>query len=226
MKEIKISVIIPLSSGERLQEKLEQQLSALPHNWEILICSPQRSSCGMELEQRVRWIVTEDGRANCLNAGARHASGDYVWFLHADSILLDHTAEKLAKTMAKNESALYYFDLKFYTKYCHFMMFNAKGVLFRSRCLHTPFGDQAFFMRRELFERLPSYSTEVSYGEDHILVRDYQRYQIPILPIGMKILTSARKYEQNGWLRTNVLHLYLWRKQMREYNAKYRGNDV
>jgi len=219
----KVSVIIPLASGERLQEKLERQLSVMPLTWEILICSPRRSSCGTHLEERVHWIVTEDGRANCLNAGARHASGDYLWFLHADSILLDHTAEKLSETMAKDESALYYFDLKFDTKTCYFMMFNAKGVLFRSRCLHTPFGDQAFFVKRELFERFPSYSTEVSYGEDHILVRDYQRYQIPILPIGMKILTSARKYEQNGWLRTNALHLYLWRKQMREYNAKYMG---
>lgn len=223
MYDKRISVIIPLAPKEKLNERLEQQLSAFPGDWEILLCSAQRPFCITEPEGRFQWILADNGRANCLNTGAKHATGNYLWFLHADSILLEHTVSKLSETMEKNESALYYFDLKFFTKTCYFMRFNEKGVLFRSRCLKTPFGDQAFFMKRELFEHFSPYSTEVPYGEDHILVRDYRRYQIPILPIGMKLLTSARKYEENGWLKTNLLHLYLWRKQAHEDREKHKG---
>jgi hypothetical protein len=216
-------VIIPLAPGESLNESLEQQLLTFPPHWEILICSSQKVLLKTELKKRVIRVLAEIGRANCLNAGGANASGDYLWFLHADSILLDSTVNKLIETMEKDEAALYYFDLKFFTKSCYFMRFNEKGVLFRSRCLKTPFGDQAFLIKRELFEQLPKYSTEVAYGEDHILVRDYHIYHVPILPIGMKILTSARKYEEKGWLRTNALHVYLWRKQAREYKIKHKG---
>lgn len=223
MSSIKISIIIPLAPYEKLNEKLEQQLMEFPDDFEILICSSKIAQCETELENRVRWIAAENGRANCLNEGAKNATGHYLWFLHADSILLDHTADKLYETMKKEDRALYYFDLKFFTRTCHLIRFNEKGVLFRSRCLKTPFGDQAFFIKRELFGSLPNYSTEVAYGEDHILVRDYRRNQIPILPIGMKILTSARKYEENGWFKTNVLHVYLWLKQVREDKNKHKG---
>lgn len=220
----KVSVIIPLAPKEQLKEELEQQLLALPSDWEILICSSQKTMLKTELEDKVKWIIAANGRANCLNSGAKNAKGEYLWFLHADSLFLNNTVDKLQETMEKNREALYYFDLKFYSKACHMMKCNEIGVLYRSRCLHTPFGDQAFFVKRELFERLPRYSTEVQYGEDHILVRDYQRNDIPILPIGMKILTSARKYEEKGWLKTNLLHLYLWRKQAREDSVKHKGD--
>ncbi|MHB8132090.1 MAG: glycosyltransferase [Mobilitalea sp.] len=224
MYDIKVSVIIPLAPKEKLNGKLEQQLLTFPRDWEILLCSSQQVSYLAEIEDRVIRIAAENGRANCLNVGAKYAKGEYLWFLHSDSILLDRTVNKLQETMGKQELGLYYFDLKFIIKTCYYMRFNEMGVLYRSRCLHTPFGDQAFFINRELFESLPLYSTEVPYGEDHILVRDYRRNQIPILPIGMKILTSARKYEENGWLKTNLRHLYLWRKQVREDGVKHKGD--
>lgn len=212
----KLSVIIPVAPGERLNELLEKQLPDFPDDWEILLCSPERPSVNAALENKARWIQSKKGRANCLNAGAGYADGEYLWFLHADSILFDKTADKLKRTMEQNEQVLYYFDLKYFTQSCRLMRLNEIGVLFRCRCLKTPFGDQAFLMKKELFNKLPAYSEEAEYGEDHLLVRDYRRHQVPIKPIGMKILTSARKYEEFGWFVTTCKHLYLWRKQVRQ----------
>ncbi len=212
----KLSVIIPVATGERLNELLETQLAGFPDDWEILMCSPENPFISAALEGKVQWIKSQTGRARCLNTGAEHADGEYLWFLHADSALLDMTTDTLQRTMEQNEPALYYFDLKFYKQRCHLMRLNEIGVLFRCRFLKTPFGDQAFLIKNELFKKLPVYSEEAEYGEDHLLVRDYRRHRVPIKPIGIKILTSARKYEEFGWLRTTVKHLALWRKQAKQ----------
>ena len=220
----KLSVIIPVAPGERLNELLERQLTDFPAEWEILLCSPERPFINAALESRAQWIQSQTGRARCLNAGAEHAFGEYLWFLHADSILLDMTTNALKRTMEKNEPALYYFDLKFFSQRCHLMRLNEIGVLFRCRFLKTPFGDQAFLIKEELFKKLSGFSEEAEYGEDHLLVRDFRRHCVPIKPIGMKILTSARKYEEYGWLRTTVKHLTLWRKQAKQDTKNNRRN--
>ncbi len=220
----KLSVIIPVAPGERLNEQLEKQLTDFPDDWETLLCSPERPFINAAIESRTQWIQSQTGRACCLNAGAEHAVGEYLWFLHADSILLDMTADTLQRTMKENEPALYYFDLKFFSQGCHLMRLNEIGVWFRCRFLKTPFGDQAFLIKSELFKKLPDYSEDAEYGEDHLLVREYRRHRVSIKPIGMKILTSARKYEEFGWLRTTVKHLSLWRKQAKQDTKNNRGN--
>lgn len=214
MKEL--SAIIPMAPGERLNEILEKQLLDFPDDWEILLCSPERPIINTALESRALWIQSQTGRSRCLNAGAQHAEAEYLWFLHADSILLENTPDRIRKTMEKDEEALYYFDLKFFSQGCRLMRLNEIGVLFRCRFLKTPFGDQAFFIKKELFKKLPAYSTEAQYGEDHLLIRNYRRHQVPVRPIGMKIMTSARKYEEFGWLKTTIRHLHLWRMQIKQ----------
>lgn len=221
---IKLSVIIPVAPGERLNELLEKQLASFPDDWEILLCSPERPSIKASLESRAQWVQSRIGRAHCLNAGAEHAVGEYLWFLHADSILLDNTADRIRQTMQKDEKALYYFDLKFFARRGRLMRLNEIGVLLRCRFLKTPFGDQAFLIKNELFKKLPVYSEEAEYGEDHLLVRDYRRHLVPIKPIGMEILTSARKYEEFGWLRTTMNHLTLWRRQAKQDTKNNRRN--
>lgn len=218
----KVSVIIPLAPKETIPAVLEEQLDTLPVDWEILICSTQRSPILKSLENRIKWVYARSTRAYCLNEGAKHALGEYLWFLHADSILINKSVDQLSKIMQKEE-ALYYFDLKFYKNSCPLIKLNEWGVRFRSRCLKTPFGDQGFFIKRELFERLEHYSTEASYGEDHLLIREYRRNKVSIIPIGMSLYTSARKYEKNGWLRTTLQHLYLWQKQAFDDRTNQKG---
>ena len=220
----RLSVIIPVAPGERLNELLEKQLMDFPAEWEILLCSPEKPFISAALEGKVQWIKAQIGRAYCLNAGAEYADGEYLWFLHADSILLEKTTDRIQQAMEKDEEVLYYFDLKFFARRCRLMRLNEICVYFRCRFLKTPFGDQAFLIKNELFKKLPAYSEETEYGEDHLLVRDYRRHRVSIKPIGMKILTSARKYEEFGWLRTTVKHLTLWRKQAKQDKKNNRRN--
>ena len=208
----KISIIIPVAPGEHLQSELQKQLSEAPADWEILICASQKPDQSF-LDERFRWVKTRDGRAKSLNEGASKATGDYLLFLHADSILTEGTFDKLLQTAGMQKEELYYFDLKFIRISNHNVCPKEAGVLFRCRFLETPFGDQGFFMIKKLFEKYGPYSEDAEYGEDHLLVRKLKKRKIKICPIGIQLYTSPRKYEQGGWIRVTILHQYLWMKQ-------------
>lgn len=212
----KISIIIPVAPNEKIHNELQRQLFLAPDDWEILICSEQEPDKGLLFDLRFRWIKSKTGRANCLNEGARKASGHFLWFLHADSVLVEGTYDRLRKIAEHNLSELYYFDLRFLRLSNHPVRPKEIGVLFRSRCLHTPFGDQGFFLKKELFDTYGPYSIEAAYGEDHLFVRTLRRNNIKITTIGLPLFTSPRKYEQNGWIKVTVLHQYLWIKQALE----------
>ena len=221
-----VSVIIPLAPGEVLFPILRKQLLLLPKDWEVLLCSQHKPKLEQAGGERFRWINTDTGRAGCLNEGARQARGIYLWFLHADSIMGKGSITGLTDMIASEEKnrsrhSLYYFDLKLISSVRRFTRPKELGVLFRSSCLHTPFGDQGFFMNKELFYHYGPYSEEASYGEDHLLVRKFRREKITIKPIGRYLYTSARKYDENGWTKTTLSHLYLWLKQVYEDRVEH-----
>lgn len=226
----KISIIIPVAPNEKIHSELQIQLFSAPDDWEILICSNQEPDIVLLSDERFRWIKAYTGRANCLNEGARQATGNFLWFLHADSVLVEGTYDKLNQMAGLNQSELYYFDLKFLHLSNHNVRPKEVGVLFRSRCLHTPFGDQGFFLKKELFEVNGPYSVEAVYGEDHLFVRSLRRRKIKVTPIGLPLYTSPRKYEQKGWVKVTILHQYLWIKQAIEdwwqwRNGKYENSN-
>ncbi len=226
----KISVIIPVAPNEKIHSELQKQLLSAPDDWEILVCSGQEPDQVLLFDERFRWMKADAGRANCLNEGARQATGNFLWFLHADSLLVEGTYDKLRQTAELNQSELYYFDLKFLRLSNHNVRPKEVGVLIRSRCLHTPFGDQGFFMKKELFEANGPYSVKAAYGEDHLYVRGLRRRKIKLTPIGLPLYTSPRKYEQKGWVRVTILHQYLWIKQAIEdwwqwRNVKYENSN-
>lgn len=223
MGNIKVSVIIPLAPNDIISAKLEQQLLLLPDDWEILFCSPKLENRKIFNRVNFEYVLTKGGRANCLNEGAKHATGEYLWFLHSDSILSSKTILKLEKIIEKDIPALYYFDLAFYESNSYLIKINEWGVLFRCRCLKTPFGDQGFFIKKMLFNKFGDYPINAEYGEDHLFIRKLRRNKIPIKPVGIKLYTSARKYKINGWFKTTIKHLYLWQKQVYYCKKEYRN---
>lgn len=159
-----------------------------------------------------------------MNLGVRNAKGSLLWFLHADSSLLEGALDKfLQKTDFENK--IYYFDLKF-SRGPWAMIFNEWGVRFRCRFLKTPFGDQGLCMSKWLFDALGGYDEGAPYGEDHLLIRKARRHGVEIIPVGESLVTSSRKYQEQGWLKTTLTHQYLWYKQIlcwyREENSRFK----
>jgi len=168
----------------------------------------------------IRCLTSDPGRANCLNSGALNSSGDYLWFLHADSRLNKMNISSLLDSISRYPEALLYFDLAFYNASI-LMKLNEWGALFRCRILDTPFGDQGLCISKNIFNSLGGFPENAPYGEDHLFVRNARREHIPIKPVNTSLYTSSRKYVENGWLKTTLLHLCLWQKQIYHDNKKH-----
>ena len=72
-------------------------------------------------------------------------------------------------------------------------------VDFRTRYLREPWGDQAIFVRRGIFERLGGYP-DVPLAEDWLFVRRLRRAG-RIVTVPLPAVTSARRFGRRGPLR-------------------------
>ena len=214
-----VSIIIPLADDDRLTYSLSKFLLDLDLSYfEVILSVGHHHETAVlsnhhQLESHgFRLVRGKMGRARQMNRGVSAATGTYIWFLHGDS-KVPNCVPQLKDLVIEGREALFYFDLKFDRQFTSLMSVNELGVWIRSRILKIPFGDQGFFIRKSLFEKLGQYDEEVAYGEDHLLVWACHKSEIPVLPVGSFITTSSRKYQTRGWLPTTLNHLRLTAKQ-------------
>ncbi|MEO6966959.1 MAG: glycosyltransferase family 2 protein [Rhodanobacteraceae bacterium] len=213
-----LSVIVPLAPDEAEWEGLRTQLVALLAGSEIIVVRPGTTN-GHDTRTiatsmtTVCEIVAAPGRARQLNAGACAARGRWLWFLHADSRLHPRTLPALHAFLAHGEDVLGYFDLRYRADGPWLSRVNAIGANFRARHFGLPFGDQGFVIPAERFTKLGGYDECARYGEDHLLVWRARAAGLPLHRIGAPLLSSARKYAREGWLRTTAKHLVLTARQ-------------
>lgn len=188
----RLSVIIPLAADEGSHHALIEDLK--PYDFEIIIAS-------------------ETSRAASLNAGAARASRDILWFLHADSRVLAENISALEQAFSVRPEALHYFQL-FYED-AGITALNAIGANIRSRLFGLPYGDQGFCISKDQFLAVGEYPDSV-FGEDLLFVRMAKQADIKLHRIPSKLLTSARKYKDVGWLRLTLMRqIQMW-KLMRQ----------
>ncbi len=188
-----VSIIIPTAPGETAQEQLLEDLKYL--NNEVIVSS-------------------EGSRAKSLNGGAARARHGFLWFLHADSRISAQNIVGLEQALEKNPDALHYFDLAYAGG--GLATFNARGANIRSRLLGLPYGDQGFCIAKNLFNEIGGYPEDVPYGEDLLFIRLAKRAGITLNRIPSKLVTSARKYQQQGWLKLTALHQWKMLKLLRQ----------
>jgi hypothetical protein len=188
-----VSIIIPVASSETAHDQLLGDLKHL--NNEIIVSS-------------------EGSRAKSLNAGAAQATQAFLWFLHADSRVSADNLTDLAQALEKRPDALHYFDLSYEEN--GLPTLNAWGANIRSRLFGLPYGDQGFCISKTLFNKIGGYPENISYGEDLLFVRLSKKSNIKLNRIPSKLLTSARKYNQHGWLKLTVLRQWQMLKLMRQ----------
>jgi hypothetical protein len=219
---MKLSVIVPVGPGERAWCELLPDLAPLGGVAEVLLVAargevPPPSWPDTE-PASARWLEADRGRASQQNAGARAATGEILWFLHADS-RVPPAALELARGFARRD-ALGYFDLAFRDDGPPWVRLNALGARLRSRWLGLPFGDQGFILPRRLFERLGGFDESLPAGEDHALVWTARRAGVPLLRLGAPLYTSARLYAEAGWFRATLGRLSDTVRQAREFSSR------
>ena len=145
----------------------------------------------------------ENSRASSLNAGARKANKDFLWFLHVDTCLNENNIKEIERLAIAKTKDLHYFDLAFSEQ--GLSKINAIGANIRSRVFGLPYGDQGFFMHKEIYAELKGFPENAKYGEDLLFIRIAKNKGIKLKAINSKLHTSARKYIKQGWLKLTLL---------------------
>ena len=145
-----------------------------------------------------------------MNQGAAAASGDILLFLHADSILPKGWDDLVRETLDDTGIAggAFSFALSRRSLPFSFISFMAN---FRSRFFKLPYGDQAIFVRREIFEKLGGFR-EIPILEDVELVKGIRKLG-KLIVLSSPVITSSRRWDKEGWIKTmlrNQLLLFLY----------------
>lgn len=210
--------MIPAGPGDNAWQGLLPQLGSISAREIVLVRTGLDAPLTASLPEKVREIRSVTGRARQLNAGAAASTGDWLWFLHADSRLTPQCPEALTRFIAMDRDTIGYFDLRFLGDGPALTGINTFGTWWRTRLFGMPFGDQGFLMSRRVFDALGGFDECLPSAEDHALVWTARRANVPVKSVGAFLYTSARKYAQQGWWKTTRQHLALTWKQARTFS--------
>lgn len=154
----------------------------------------------------VRWIHSKRGRAVQFNTGAAESRSDILLFLHVDTSLSSSHIKDIKQTMRDTSVAGGRFDVQLSGRHPAFRIIEF-FINWRSRLTRISTGDQAMFVRREVFARLGSFS-EQPLMEDVEFSRRLKR-EGRIACLHRQVVTSSRRWEKHGIARTVLLMWWL-----------------
>jgi rSAM/selenodomain-associated transferase 2 len=148
------------------------------------------------------------GRGSQMNAGAAAAKGDVLLFLHADT-RLPPDADRLVLTGLQNSNRAWgRFDVTIAGR-SPLLRMVATMMNLRSRLSGIATGDQAIFVAREAFAEVRGFP-DIPLMEDIVLSRRLKRVGRPLC-LAARVITSGRRWEQHGVIRTMVM---MWRLRL------------
>ncbi len=152
-------------------------------------------------------LLAPRGRAAQMNAGASGCRASVLLFLHADTTL-PAGADRLIAEAIKSGKSWGRFDVRI--DGAHPLLRVVERLMnLRSRLTGIATGDQAMFVRREVFDRLGGFS-DLPLMEDVELSKRLKKIGPPAC-VKQPVATSARRWQQDGIWRTIVL---MWRLRL------------
>ena len=207
----KVSVIIPaLNEAEEIRSTLNalQLLRSAGH--EIILVdggsTDQTVALSAPLADRVI-VSTVRGRACQMNAGAYQATGDILLFLHADTRLPLNAITAVLSEMANSSKAWGRFNVRL-TGRNLMLRIVERMINWRSRLTGIATGDQAIFVRKDIFDAIGGFP-EIPLMEDIAFCRRLKQAYSSPLCLSEKVITSSRRWEENGIMRTILLMWWL-----------------
>ena len=201
------SIIIPTLNEEKNLRACLSALQALRGGCEIIIADggsiDNTRLIAAPLADKV--LISPPGRALQMNNGASQAAGSVLIFLHADTYLPENALQLIEKRI--NQNAQWgRFDIHLSGK--PFMLtVIARMMNWRSRLTGIATGDQVIFVTRQAFEQAGRYP-EISLMEDIALCAALKKISPPVC-LSAKVISSGRRWENNGVYKTMLLMWYL-----------------
>lgn len=150
-------------------------------------------------------VSPQKGRSAQMNYGASIAKGEILYFLHADSIAPIGFTKNIVDSFEKNFAAGC-FRLAF--DYQHWFL-KANCWFTRFDCNAVRFGDQSLFVSKEVFNKCGGFDECLLMMEDQEIIYRIKKYGKFTVMNGV-VITSARKYLDNGIYRMQGIFFRIW----------------
>lgn len=207
---MKVSIIIPvLNEAEHIAGTLMSLASYRSQGHEVIVIDGGSSDDTVSISEQYadRVLYSVAGRAMQMNRGIDEASGDALLFLHADTRL---PADAVAKLMHAVEDGYFWgrFNVRLSGK--HFMFRIIERMMNLRSCITgVATGDQAIFVSHESIQIVGDYP-RLPLMEDIVFSKRLLKLGRPAC-IRQQVVTSSRRWEDKGILRTMLL---MWRLRL------------
>lgn len=191
-----ISVIIPALNEEKSLPTTLACVLAQSGDYEVIVVDGGSTDRTREIAASntgVRLAVAPKGRASQMNVGAGVARGEWLLFLHADTLLPDGALAAIAALPDGIQAGG--FRHRFSGDDWRLRLISWMHN-WRCRWTHVFYGDQALFVRRGLFQRLSGFP-ENHPLEDVVFGERLRKATRPRF-LDLHVVTDARKFTQMG----------------------------
>lgn len=163
------------------------------------------NTCELATKAGATVLRTKAGRATQMNFGASHATGDLLYFVHADTRPPTSYVHDITTAVKQG-----------YPIGCFRFQFDSDRLVLKVNSYFTRFdkmwcrgGDQSLFVTRKVFDELKGYRSDYKIMEEYDFInRARQKYTFKIIP--KDVFVSARKYEDNGYFRVQIANLIVF----------------
>lgn len=203
-----ISIIVPvLNEAPALPLLLERLLPLLRHGCEVIIADGGSDDGSADIAQCAGFKVVHAprGRARQMNAGATHATGNALLFLHADTQLPNGAGMLIERALSGDNRSWGRFDVCIAGRPA-MLRIVGRMMNLRSRLTGIATGDQAMFVTRAAFDAVGGFPDQ-PLMEDIELSKRLRAISHPAC-LDRCVTTSGRRWETRGVWRTILL---MWR---------------
>jgi rSAM/selenodomain-associated transferase 2 len=207
---MKLSIVMPvLNEADGIEEALTSLAPLRARGVEVVVADGGSSDASVALACPLADLViaAPRGRGAQMNAGAAASGGDVLLFLHADTRLPRDADALIRDGLVRSGCTWGRFDVRIAGAHPLFPIIAAMMNL-RSRMTGIATGDQAIFMSRAAFG---AGFLEIALMEDIAMTKRLKRTGGPPLCISSRVVTSGRRWERHGVIKTIFL---MWRLRL------------
>jgi rSAM/selenodomain-associated transferase 2 len=201
-----ISIIIPVYNEEECLLKNDVYYQVISQAGELIFVDGGSTDRTVSLARKLGRVITAPkNRGAQMNVGVKEAKHNIILFLHADAVIHLENLQQIVKAIKD----------KGYIGGCFKQVLDDPAILyqwiawtgnFRAKVSKIFYGDQAIFVRKDIFQELEGFP-EVKIGEDVLFTKKLRRKgRVGILPFAVNC--SARRWKKQGVLKTFCLN---WR---------------
>ena len=207
-----VSIIIPTLNEKFSIEKTLNALQNFDENIEVIIVDGGSDDATLVIAENhnVKILHSPRGRGTQLQAGANHATGEILWFLHADTVPAPDCVRQMRRCLQNENVVGGNFTIRFdgerlAAKFLTRLYPNLRKI-------GLIYGDSAIFVRRDVYERIGGFASFPIFEDLDFIQKLKRAGEIITLPA--VVTTSSRRFENKSFvltfLRWTILQTLYW----------------